>query len=502
MNVRTENLPDCQIRIVFEFEAGEVAATFDKVYNELSMRGQIRGFRPGKAPRALLKRQVGEDNIRTSAWYELLQEHLEKTLEELDIIGEPDIPDLEELELEEGEPAQLEITASVGPRVTLADLSDLELVRPPVTPDEAQIAEVLEQLRAANAEETTTDRTTVQSGDVADLELTIHVEGEDQPVEGVSETIVVGEDEGRFPPVDALLIGQEVGASVELDVAYPEDYQEADLAGKNAHIVVEIDALRERKVPELSDEFAQSLDSEKFETLDDLEAEVTRQTSERLADEAREEMENQVVKTLLERCQVELPQLMVDGAVQRQIGQLDQELDEMGMEVEDFIKAIGVSGEQFEASQEHRARRSLTVDAILSELVKQQPEPTEEEVEAELARYAEDNNLDLALVKQAAEVQEGVTEQMQGRLMRRRAFDAIIAAAAIREVSAQEYADMRDELLTLPAPEAAAEEAPADAAEETVDETAEAAVETAEETTEVTAEDAPDAEAQAPQEEA
>lgn len=490
MNVRTENLPDCQIKITLGFDAGEVTASFDKVYSELSMRGQIRGFRPGKAPRALLRRQVGEDTIRSSAWYELLQEHLEKTIEELEIIGEPELPDLEELELKEGEPAELELIASVGPRVTLADLSDLELVRPPVEPTEEQIAEIIEQLRAANAEETTVERTTVQAGDVVDIELTIQVEGEDAPVTGVEETLVVGE-EGRFPPVDEHILGKEVGESVEMDVTYPEDYEDADLAGKNAHITVEIDALRERKLPELDDEFAQSLDGEKFGTFEDLRAEVIRQTSERLADEAREEMENQVVKALLERCTVELPQVMVDGMVQRQIGQLGEELDEMGMEVQDFVNAIGVSGEQFEASQERRARLSLTLDAILSELVKQQPEPTEEETEAELARYAEEHNLELSFLKQASDLREDLAHMVKTRIQRRAVFDSFIGAATVREVTAEEYAAMREELLTLPAPEEPAEEEP-EAAEEAA---AQPVAEVAEET-------APDAEAEAPQEEA
>ncbi|NSW57380.1 MAG: trigger factor [Armatimonadetes bacterium] len=490
MNVRTENLPDCQIKITLGFDAGEVTASFDKVYAELSARGQIRGFRPGKAPRALLKRQVGEGAIRSSAWYELLQEHLEKTLEELEVIGEPELPDLEELDLQEGEPAELEFTATVGPRVTLADLSDLELIRPQVEPSEEQVAEVIEQLRAANAEEITVERTTVQTGDVVDLELTIRVEGEDNPITGIEETLVVGEKD-RFPPIDEQILGKEVGESVEMDITYPEDYEEADLAGKNAHITVEIDALRERKLPDLDDEFAQSLDSEKFSTFEDLRTEVIRQISERLADKARQEMENQVVKALLERCTVELPQVMVDGMVRRQLGELGEELDEMGMEIQEFINAVGVSDEQFEAGQERRARHLLTLDAILDELAKQQPEPTEDEIEAELARYAEEHDLELSFLKQAADLQDDLTDMVKTRIQRRAVFDSLIGAATVREVTAEEYAAMRKELLTLSAPEEPAEEAP-EAARETA----------AEPAAEVAGETATDAEADIQQEEA
>ncbi len=459
MNVRTEDLPQCQVKISVTFDVEEVNGSFEKVYKELNQAGRVRGFRPGMAPKALLARFYGEEAIRSSAWYDLLQDHLEKALAEMGLLGQPELPKFEDIEFAEGEPSDLEFIGTVGPRVKLGDFGDLTLVRPSAESTEEEVGEVLAKLQDSHAEEAEVERDTVQPGDAVDLEMTITAAGEEEAVNEAEETVIVGAGT-NVPPIDEKLPGRIVGQTVEMDFTYPDDYHDESLAGKEVHIAAKIAALRERRVPELSDEFAQKVDEDKFPTLEDLKAEIKRQSDEQKAEYSRQELESQILKALMERSEVELPEVLVEGMAQREMHSLTHELEEMGMDLAAFQDMAGVSDDDLAARHRARAEQLLKINAIIEEKGKEIGDPTDDEVEAEMAAYAEEHGLDPNQVKQAAEVQEQFTDQLSERMKRRRVFDSIIETASIEDVSVAEYEARREALLTV------ADEAEQDEAEQ------------------------------------
>jgi trigger factor len=449
VNVQTQELPGCQVKITLSFDVDDVNGYFGRVYKDLSQRGQIHGFRPGKAPRSLVLRHYGKEAITSAVWYEMVSEQLEKATEELDVLGQPDVPSPEEAPIVEGEPYELTVTATVGPRVSLGDLSGISLLRPAPEATADQVAEVLGQLRDTHAEETDTDRETVQTGDAVDLKLRITVEGQDEPVEQVQSSVVVGQG-AHFPDIDDQLVGQNVGQTIELDVTYPADYHDAALAGKSAHIAAEIVGLRERQLPELSDDFARKVDEEQFATLEALEAEVKRQLDAERARYSREELEHQVTRVLLERCDVELPEILVESMAVRETQALGRELQEAGLDLDAFQDASGMGPEELHRGQRRRARRLLTFSEIMSELARaNEIEADDEEIDAEVAGYAREQGVGEAFVRQALGLQPQFEEQLRSRVIRRKSFDVVLASADLQDLSVEEYGERRDEVVSL-----------------------------------------------------
>lgn len=461
MKATIDELPGCQIRLSLEFDANEVNAAFAQVCKDLNARGQVPGFRPGKTPKALLVRHYGEDAIRDSAKYELLGENVEEVLKDLELIGMPELPDTEDLEIAEDEPFELAITATVGPRVQLGDLTGLSLLKPTPEATDEDVADVLGQLQDTHAEEVKPDRDVVKPGDAVDLELAVALEDEAEPIDEVEQTIIVGEGD-KFPPIDDKLLGRIVGQTVEMDVTYPEDYHDDSLAGKPASISAKIVGLRERRLPELNDEFARQLDEEKLQTIDDLKDHVRVQIDRERAEYSRQELENQINKALLERCQVDLPDILVQEVAERERESLSDELEEYGMAFEDLDDITGLDEEQRAANEIIRARRLLKIHAIMEELAKQHGEPTEEELEAEMKRYADEANLELSFVKQSAALRGDFRSTLSSRIQNRKVFDAIIQTADLQDIALEEYRSRRAELLRLPEEEDPSPDSPAD----------------------------------------
>ena len=491
MNVETRELPGCQVEIDLALDAAEVQKYFDKVYRELNSRGQIHGFRAGKAPRAIITRHFGKDAIRNSVWYEIVSEQLEKVSEDLDIVGQPELPEPEDMNIVEGEPVAFTIKASTGPRVSLGDLSDITLIRPATAPTEEDIAQVINDLKDTHAVETARpEGEAVVSGDAVDFEMSVTVEDAEEPVEAQTTTVIVGRDQ-MFPPMDAELIGKIVGDVVEMDETYPDDYHDEKLAGQLAHFSAKITAIRSRELPELDDALAQKVDAEQFPTYDALYAEIVRQLTAQREKYSREELESQITKELFERCEVELPEFMVENLAQRERAGLMAEFQRAGMNFSEFQESTGMSEDDLMVSQRSRARHLLEFSEIMDAIANRDAlEITDEDMAPIIDDYAAESRLDANVIKQALQLTPEFAEQMTSRARRRKVFETIINNATLQDMPAEEYLKIRDSLLKLEEEETEATEE--EVAEIVADETAEVVAEDAAEVVaDEAAEDAP-----------
>jgi len=444
-----EDLPGCQVKLSMSFEAAEVDKAFGKVYKELNDRGQVRGFRPGKVPRTLLLRHYGADAIRDSAWYELLQDELEAALEGLDVIGDPEPEEPKDSGLEEGQPVTIGVTVTLASRVQLGSLEGVTIYRPTPEADEASVDAVLERLREAHVEEVDTDRSTVGEGDAVTVSMSVTLAGEEEAGEPVESTVVAGR-EGLVPPIGEKLLGRMLEQSFDVEFSYPEDSVDASLAGKAAKAHVVVKKIRERRVPELGDELAEKVDAERFATLEDLRAEIKRQADAERAEYSRDEMQSQAVKALLERSEVEVPDALVAHVAASEIQSLAEDLKRDGMAIEDLEQIAGMSPEEFEQAQMARSRQLLRVDALMNKVAAEQDvEVLDEDLDVEVALFAEEQKLDPAFVRQSMEVHLEIDRRLRGRAQRRKCFDVLFTAADLQDMPVEEYRNVRDDLLRL-----------------------------------------------------
>src|SRR5437899_1100328 len=243
--------------MTIEVPAEVVDATYDRVLNRLASRAKIEGFRPGKAPRALVEARIGSAVLREEVVETMVPEVVRQALDEKSI--DPiDNPDVEVLELERGRPAKLKATISVMPEVTLADVRSL---RPDLHGHEVtdeMLERRLEDLREPMAEITPVERE-VRTGDIAVIDIEVEVDG--KIVE--SETRKATEAEVRegvlLPELIAVLPGSFMDETREANVKFPESYGNPELAGKEATIRVTVRGVKEKLLPALDETLVMSL---------------------------------------------------------------------------------------------------------------------------------------------------------------------------------------------------------------------------------------------------
>lgn len=496
-------------------DASEVQKAFDRTYTELSQRGGIRGFRPGKVPRAVLLRHYEPEAIRAYTLDTVLQERFQEACEGHDLrpleqpyikmgpppdedealaeaikakagvaeetpaADQPEAPaegketeaeaeqadtaaeDAEEIPLVEGQPFEFHSMFTVFPRPKLPDLSELRLRRPVAEVTDEQIDERLEQIRELRATEVELDRKQVAEGDLVTADILVTLEGEEAgDAEPQEQEFVIGQR--RYdPPIDRAMIDHEVGETVEVPVAYPDDHPDEALAGKKGVLRATITSVRGRELPELDDEFAQSLGD--YRTLAELRAQLRESLEKGNAEYAQEALRGQVMEFIAMNSEVDLPEEVMDSVTQHGFESLMRDLERSGMSVEEFAEVAGTDEEGLRARERSRAATGMTLYLALGKLIEQRGIEVEEaDLRHEMQRVALESGADLETVFQAAQIQPGFAEEMRKRAERTKLLDTIIAEAQVEDVP-RELFD-REETEGAEAPQA--EEEPAAAADE------------------------------------
>src|SRR5437899_3875126 len=231
--------------MTIEVPADVVNANYDRVLNRLASRAKIEGFRPGKAPRALVESRIGPAALREEVVETMVPEVLRQALDERSI-DPSDNPDIEVLELERGRPAKLKATISVMPEVTLADAATLKVEPPDHTHGvtEEMLERRLDDLREPMAEITPVERE-VRNGDIAVIDIEVEVDGKIVESETRRSTEAEVKDGVLLPELVEVLPGAFVDESREANVTFPETYSNPDLAGTPPTIRDTVPGLRE-----------------------------------------------------------------------------------------------------------------------------------------------------------------------------------------------------------------------------------------------------------------
>jgi trigger factor len=404
-----------------------VDATYERVLNRLVSRAKIEGFRPGRAPRALVEARLGPAVVREEVVETMIPEVIRQALEEksLDPI---DNPDVEVLELERGKPARLKATISVMPEVTLADVTTLhpDLHGHEVT--EEMLERRLEDVRQPMAEITPVERE-VRSGDVAIIDVEVEVGGE--IVESESQKAMEAElKEGvLLPELLAVLPGTFVDETREASVTFPETYSDPNLAGKNATIRVTLRGVKEKVLPALDDALAKVLSNGAQETVESYRAAVREELEESVRAMEKLEREQEIVRALVEASSVEVPQALVDRELTSELESMERTLNRQGLKLDRYLEYLGKTLDQWMAGQKPDAEARLKIDLVLAEYAKRENlEPAEADVvtflEEQAAKDGELSDQVAALKKSPS-----ARRYFASRLRRQRVLDRLVEVA-------------------------------------------------------------------------
>lgn len=426
LSVVTERLPKSQVGMDIEVPAEVVDATYDRVLSRLASRAKVEGFRPGKAPRALIEARIGPAALRSEVVETMVPAVVQQALDKESI--EPiDNPDVQVLELERGKPAKLKATISVMPAVELADVSTLT-IEPPDHVHEVTdelLERRLEELREPMAEITPVERE-VRKGDIAVIDVEVEADGKVIESETRKSTEAEVRDGVLLPELLDALPGAFVDESREAKVTFPDDYGTPELAGKQATIRVTVRGVKEKVLPALDDALAKSLTDGKQETADAYRAAVREQLEESEKAIAKMEREQAVVKALVDASSVDVPQALVDRELTSELESLERTLNRQGLKLERYLQYLDKSLDQWMTDNRAEAEGRLKIDLVLAEFARREGlDPSEQETIDFLEEQARKDD---ELKGQVAELKKSPSARsyFASRLRRRRVLDRLV----------------------------------------------------------------------------
>jgi len=380
LSVTTEQLPKSQVGMTIDVPAETVDATYERVLNRLASRSKLEGFRPGRAPRALVEARLGPAVLREEVVETMVPEVLRQALEEKSI-NPIDNPDVEVVELERGRPARLKATVSVMPEVTLGEAASLKVATPSVEVTDEMLERRLQAVREPMAEITPVDRE-ARLGDVAVIDVEVEADGQVVPSESRQAMEAELKEGVLLPELLEAIPGANVGETRAITVKFPDDYGEPRLAGKDGTIKITVQGIKEKVLPDLDDALAKQLSDGKHETVEAYRGATREQLEESAKELAQLAREQAAVKALVDASEVDIPDALVERELASHLDSLDRSLHRQGLRLDRYLEYLGKTPDQWIADERPEAEARLKVDLVLDEFAKREHiEPTEEEID-------------------------------------------------------------------------------------------------------------------------
>ncbi len=386
MKISVEEISQTARKVHVELPEEKVTRHLKKAYRQLNRTAKVRGFRPGKVPLAILKRQYA-DQVNHEVGLELVNETLMEALEQTDIEAVAQ-SDLDREPLQEGEPFRYSFTVEVRPEVVVKDYKKIPAQRKQLVVNEEEVDAELELRRQANSYlKSLEEPRPIQQGDHVVLDFKAFAEGKPVP-DGEAKGFHLEVGGNRFnPEFETKLIGASKGEQREIEVTFPPDYGNKNLAGKNATFQVEIKDLKEQGLPELDDEFARNLGD--FDSLKDLRTAVRQELESSKGNQIDAEVWTQILDELISRNPFDVPQSMVEQELQRMLDTIRYRLSAQNLTLEQ----AGMDEETFTERNRDVAERRVRTTIFLEKIAHQESlEIGDEEVDQGLHTSAKDMN--------------------------------------------------------------------------------------------------------------
>jgi trigger factor len=386
MLVVQEPLSPCEVSLEIEVETDKVAKAVDQVYREYSEHITVPGFRKGKAPLSFVKQRVPQAQLRERA-AELLVEpaYLEALSQES--ISPFAAPKLELLNLETQAPQAFKFKAlvSLAPKVELGTYKGVEIDRVKTEITDESVEARLNQIQERAAEfPVVTDRPS-QVGDVIAVEIGVSPE-EGEPVPPRNTVVRLG-DPDNIPGLTDELVGLSPGDHKHFSLIYPDNYANAEIAGKKAEFHVEVFEVHDRILPELNDEFAQKFG--KQETIEDMRRSIRTDLESSAEKSANDAVDADLVDKIVASSAIDYPSVLLDTEVNEEVQGLVADLKRRQIEVSDYLAQIGQTAEELTKVMSTRADQRIRRGLVLGDIAhKEALLLTDEDVEVEISERA------------------------------------------------------------------------------------------------------------------
>ncbi|MDY0212075.1 MAG: trigger factor [Desulfuromonadaceae bacterium] len=437
MHTQVEDLSPVKKKISVEVDATQVAKEITTVYAKIARNAKLKGFRQGKVPMRLVKQYYAEQ-MEQEVVGKLINDTYFKAISDNEVaaIGEPAIQSSGKLV--EDKAFTYEFHVEIKPKIENLAYTGLSLKKEIYAFDDSVVDAQVEQMLDSRTQKEAVERDAVQNGDFVTLDFEGFVDAE-AFAGGAAQDHELEVGSGSFiPGFEDQLVGMKRGEEGEVRVTFPEEYGNDDLAGKEATFKVKISEIKEKVVPELTDELAQEFGADSAEDLrEKIKENFARQEKQRI----EEELKERLMAQLVERNPMEVPETMVAGQLDFMLQNIKGRLKSQGMTLE----MMGMNEEAFRAMYNDTAVKQVQGSLILEAVGSAENISVDEnEIDSRLEEIAEMANAPLEEVKKyysSEDTKEGLLAQIEEE----KVIAYLLGQADIQQITKEELSKEKQE---------------------------------------------------------
>jgi len=426
MSIKIEKLENSQVSFEFSVTAEEFEAAIEKAYKKNVGNMKVQGFRPGKAPRAMIEKLYGESVFYDDAINIALPNAYDKVVTENELLT-VDRPEIDIKELDKATGVVFTAKVTVKPEFTLGTYKGISATKPSVDVAIEDVDAQLESLRTRGGRQVSVDDRAVEDGDVANIDFEGFVD--DVPFEGgKGEGFDLKIGSGQFiPGFEEQLVGKNIGEETDVTVTFPEEYHAEALAGKPAVFKVRINSITTTELPDLDDEFAK--DVSEFDTLDELKEDITKKITEQKEKNAKAELENSILETISKDTEIDIPECMIESQTNNLMKDFEMRMQYQGMNLEMYEQYTGTTVDEVREKMKEQAAANVKTSLIIEAIAKAEDiKPSEEEIAEEYQKFAEAYKMDVE------ELRKRIPEEdIVANLSSAKAVDFLVENAKVKE---------------------------------------------------------------------
>lgn len=362
MNITKEFTADRQAIVTVEVDEEQMQGAMKRAAQHISRVRPVPGFRPGKAPYEMVERTFGKDLLVEEAVEDLSRTVYGQVLNDTEI----NPIDAGRLEVVQKDPPVFKYTIPVVPEIKLGDYKSIRMNPEPIEVTDAEVDEIISRFQNTQATLAPVTRT-AQNGDV----VTVDVSGgiaDSEPVEEKDLRVTLGDEKQVHLPFDAEIVGMNVGDTKEIDYTYADDFEDESARGKTAHYTVTVTDIKEKQLPELSDEFAQAVSQ--FQTLEQFKGNIREILHRQKEHETDNKFANDVLQAVVDQSEIAYAPVMLDQELEHRVEHFQEDVKRLGLTWENYIRFSGKTEEQVKEELRPQAEKSLKQMLVLGELMR------------------------------------------------------------------------------------------------------------------------------------
>ena len=424
----TEKLEKSRVALTIEVGAEEFEAAVARAY--LKARKQIRvpGFRPGKAPRKMIEKMYGASVFYSDAVDIVLPEAYTQAVSDsaLDAIGYPEVEVVGEVT---AEGFTFKAIVPVYPEVKLGQYKGLSAEKDEVKVTADDVKQRLDEMLERNARLVSVDRK-AKLGDIAVIDFEGFDNGEAfEGGKGENYELELGS--GSFVPgFEDQVAGMKAGEEKDINITFPEDYHK-DLAGKAVVFHVKVNEVKAKEMPKADDEFAK--DVSEFDTIKELKESIKKELTSERENAAKFSFENALMEQVADGIECDIPDALIDEQCRRFLDEFKQRLESQGIPYDQYCKMMNMTEEKFLADGKEPAEKQVKLDLAMAEIMKvENIEVSDEEVEAEYQKLAEQYKMELDMLKKYLD-----TNSVREQLLREKTIAVVVDSATASKPAAK-----------------------------------------------------------------